>query len=849
MQEFQPLPERRDALEQDALARLRRLRADQVRRGAQHFVAAGEEGHAGRAKQRGEQRNAEERGVVQADEAGNLVQHAVGDPDDVGEEPAAAEVADQAAGGRGAAGVQHVFRADRGAAVAERAQRADLRPLVVDHAGHRGRADERGDQEEEDREDRGELLDDLRIAFKRDVAGVALSRENVQVRRLERREVILRVVDFRLGVGNLGLKFLKAVLVVLEAVLVFGAALLEGLHALLVGGDAAAVRRDAVLKLDERAVGRVELRLLFSLLLLERHEAAVVLRPAVVELRARGGQLGFGSVQLGLRSVELFLFSREHRAVVVQLGLARFQRRGGLLERDARRLELRLRFGGGFGRQRVLYGVEFGAGRLILLQGRRVVGVILVVRVDRGAVLRPAVLPERDVAVVPGFAGVELRLAGFVRRLGSLELRARLLERLPARCDRAVELVLPVVILRPARVQRILPGGEARLELFGARVELGGRVVELRLRVRKLGLAVGDFLRGVVKLCLRVVELGLRRSPLLAQLRFGVGDLLLAVGDEVVKARLDRNDGVAFHGVRERVDVVLVFVAVQLEIAAAFDVQLGEVFGVEALGRDQHKGVEAAVAERRGAALDADVQRRAGEARDRVFLVGENVVLIGLGDRDLPADHVLGEAPGVGEALVAARGQAAGREHRLVDAVRQHVRAVDGLRLAVPRDEVRVGGARGGRHALDGRDRRNVRVVEADRREQAQVVQGRVVYVFGRRRGHHGAGDPQAGQECDAQHDDEQNREIAPEAAGDAAPDILFKCLSHRKPPRLVYHSISSTGVMCSFMRMEWIVPLLTRMIRSAMPESAALCVMITTVMPSRRQVSCRSFRIDLPVS
>ena len=55
-------------------------------------------------------------------------------------------------------------------------------------------------------------------------------------------------------------------------------------------------------------------------------------------------------------------------------------------------------------------------------------------------------------------------------------------------------------------------------------------------------------------------------------------------------------------------------------------------------------------------------------------------------------------------------------------------------------------------------------------------------------------------------------------------------------------------GVARSFRSTAVTVPLLTRMTRSAMAHRALLWVMMMTVMPRRRLVSCSSFRIALPV-
>ncbi len=64
----------------------------------------------------------------------------------------------------------------------------------------------------------------------------------------------------------------------------------------------------------------------------------------------------------------------------------------------------------------------------------------------------------------------------------------------------------------------------------------------------------------------------------------------------------------------------------------------------------------------------------------------------------------------------------------------------------------------------------------------------------------------------------------------------------------LAYHSICAMGTGEAFTCISVTRPLLKRIRRSAMGASAELCVMMSTVMPSRRQVSCSSCSTCLPV-
>ena len=75
---------------------------------------------------------------------------------------------------------------------------------------------------------------------------------------------------------------------------------------------------------------------------------------------------------------------------------------------------------------------------------------------------------------------------------------------------------------------------------------------------------------------------------------------------------------------------------------------------------------------------------------------------------------------------------------------------------------------------------------------------------------------------------------------------LTIECL--QSAPSILYHSICSTGTICSFLRISVTVPFFTVIIRSAIAVIAWLCVMTTTVTPFLRQVSCSSFSTALPV-
>ena len=98
----------------------------------------------------------------------------------------------------------------------------------------------------------------------------------------------------------------------------------------------------------------------------------------------------------------------------------------------------------------------------------------------------------------------------------------------------------------------------------------------------------------------------------------------------------------------------------------------------------------------------------------------------------------------------------------------------------------------------------------------------------------------QTNKKAHAKRDDGENGKITSQCGPDC---------SEKRTDKHGHHSMSSTGTTVSLICWSTIVPLLTRMMRSAMAVSAELCVMMTTVMPLSRAVFCRIFRTDLPVT
>ena len=156
-------------------------------------------------------------------------------------------------------------------------------------------------------------------------------------------------------------------------------------------------------------------------------------------------------------------------------------------------------------------------------------------------------------------------------------------------------------------------------------------------------------------------------------------------------------------------------------------------------------------------------------------------------------------------------------------------------------DKVSADGAAGGLHPVQLRKSRHILVGKAEGTDQAEIVQVQFINIGICRLENGWFGNTQSGKKAHAQGNDGEDGEIAPERTTDTA--------QHRFPQHRLHHSISSTGVTFAFFSCRSTVPFFTEITRSAIAVNALLWVMMTTVMPVSRLVSCNSFKTCLPVT
>ena len=221
--------------------------------------------------------------------------------------------------------------------------------------------------------------------------------------------------------------------------------------------------------------------------------------------------------------------------------------------------------------------------------------------------------------------------------------------------------------------------------------------------------------------------------------------------------------------------------------------------------------------------------------------VFQRIFVVGLCQGHRFAYHARTRIAGVQNDLVRCFGQPAAHKVHAVD-IRQQRMEVQHVVLPFCRFDQSVDGERPFRQCDGGiaRKRINVLIRKPQRGDQAEIVQQKIRQIIICRFEHGIVGNTETDEESDAQRDDGENRQKSAQRGPDGA---------EKRTQKHGYHSMSSTGVTVSLTRCSRMVPLLTLIMRSAMAVSAELCVMMTTVMPVWRAVSCSSLRMALPVT
>ena len=441
-----------------------------------------------------------------------------------------------------------------------------------------------------------------------------------------------------------------------------------------------------------------------------------------------------------------------------------------------------------------------------------------------------------------------------------------------------VQLLLRVdaalLILRPTVIQ-LLPG--VRQLLLGIR-DLLLRVRQLFFRVRDLLFRIGGLLLAVLiiqqavrvvapallvvlhaigvlrlavgQLPVSIIQLLFRVRPLTAVLVPAVGQVDLRVLDLAHGVRIDRvvpQPGPPVDGLLDfRLDGIdLLLIGIGICFRRVFHGQEDFVIGLEVkpILRNIYVSGYAPAADGAGPPLKVEVVGRQDQPDDRILPAVQELagVLVIVGRYGQRAPQVLlAEAAEVAQALVCRLRHPARTQLGNVDALRQGVGLDDGL-LPVPgfRQKVRVYRAPGRLNAVQSGKIGHVLLCKAQSGQQPEVKEPLLRQIPDPCSGHGGLAGPQPREKAYAQKHDGQDCQIPPQALPDLPPGAFQQRL---------YHSIASTGTGAALISSLVTEPFFTWITRSAMAVRALLWVMMTTVMPCWRLMSCKSCKMALPV-
>ena len=448
------------------------------------------------------------------------------------------------------------------------------------------------------------------------------------------------------------------------------------------------------------------------------------------------------------------------------------------------------------------------------------------------AVLRLAVLELSE-----GVRKLLLRV-----RLGLVIFRPAVVQLLPG----IRKLLLAVADLLPGIFQ-LLPGIRNFLLAIGV-ILLALGIVLLALLIVPLALlilrlAIGEFPIGIVQLCLRIGPLGMILLPAIGDFHFRVGDLFHGFGVNGIVPHLRPLTKKLLYAVLQLVPPQAVGIGIGFPHVRHGQEHLVVDLEVKTVFRDVYRSGHAAAAQRAGPPLIVEVVGEPCQSHDGVSTAVEqfpDILIVFLRHGQHPAQVLLQEILRVPQALAGSLGHPARRQLGEVDAFRQGVGLHDHLNSLLDlREKVGIYRTPGGSHVLPGGKSVHILPGKAQGGQEPEIIEFLLLQIFDSGSHHIRLAGPQSGEKADSQTHNGQNRQIASRALAD---------FPQGGAKQRLYHSISSTGAGQSLMSTDSTVPFFTWITRSAMAVRALLWVMMTTVMPFFRLISCKSFRMDLPV-
>ena len=353
---------------------------------------------------------------------------------------------------------------------------------------------------------------------------------------------------------------------------------------------------------------------------------------------------------------------------------------------------------------------------------------------------------------------------------------------------------------------------------------------DLRLTVRYFLPAIGNLLPGIFYLLFPVqqllpgiLQLILRLGHLLIKLPLAVCNLPLGILLQPHIPCLGHLLTKRLRPVHDLIDVILILLAVKGIFLLQPDKNLRISFRVKPCLRNINIPLQLAVSKRRTPSFIIDIKRGVTDPHNFILRTGKHIpdiFLIIIGNTDCSPDILSRKYQTVHHALIRCRRHSPGPHHHMVLHPKQRMRPQHAFcPFLVLGQEIHINRALRDLHTLPFIQLLHIAFIKTHRGQQTQVIQIILLQVFPSGLQHGRLCHLKARKKSNPQRHNSQNGHVPSEAF----PDFPYSCLEygglHRIP--LPYHSISSTGVMCSFISILRIVPLFTRIIRSAMAVMA----------------------------
>ena len=302
-----------------------------------------------------------------------------------------------------------------------------------------------------------------------------------------------------------------------------------------------------------------------------------------------------------------------------------------------------------------------------------------------------------------------------------------------------------------------------------------------------------------------------------------------------------------FQGVYGSIQGVIVLVSVDFIVTGDGQIDFGKIVHIEGALGNVIVVFQTAAAYRGGTPVHIHVQRCGNTSNNGEGLIAQAIhrifVIIGR-QRDSLPQHVLSPVESICQTFVIRLRHPTAAQGNLIDILGNGIEAVYAIFpiLAGFCDQIHPDRAFSLGDTLQLLYLVHILLSPAIAADQTDVEHILLVGKILPRGNHVGFGHQKADKQPRAQSDDRGNGSISSEGLDNGLAQIPAHGISFH------HHSISAMFCGCSFCVTEKTVPFLTRITRSAIAVKALLWVMMITVIPVLRPVSCSSCKMALPV-